>query len=66
MNKMTDYDRIMNIMNGNETVRILKDMKEDLKEFNERREALIKKENSIKKEMSKDGFDEVIKDLGIF
>jgi PP-loop superfamily ATP-utilizing enzyme len=63
---MTDYDRIMNIINGNETVRILKDMKEDLKEFDERREALIKKENSIKKEMSKDGFDEVIKDLGIF
>lgn len=62
---MTDYEKVLNIMNGNETVRILKDMKEDLKEFDERREALIKKENSIKKEMSKDGFDEVLKDLGI-
>ena len=63
---MKDYDRIVNIMNGNETVRILKDMKEDLKEFDERRKALIEKENNVKNEMSKDGFDDVLKDLGIF
>lgn len=63
---MTDYEKIMNIMNGNETIHILKDMKENLKTFDERRESLIEKENNIKNEMSKDGFDDVLKDLGIF
>ena len=63
---MTDYEKILNIMNGNETIRALEDMKENLKTFDERRKALIEKENNIKNEMSKDGFDEVIKDLGIF
>jgi PP-loop superfamily ATP-utilizing enzyme len=63
---MKDYDRIVNIMNGNETVRILENMKENLKTFDERRESLIEKENNIKNKMSKDGFDDVLKDLGIF
>jgi hypothetical protein len=63
---MKDYDRIVNIMNGNETVRILENMKENLKTFDERRESLIEKENNIKNKMSKDGFDDVLKNLGIF
>ena len=63
---MTNYEKVLNIMNGNETIRALEDMKENLKTFDERRKALIEKENNIKNEMSKDGFDEVIKDLGIF
>lgn len=62
---MKDYDRIMNIMNGNETVRIIENMKENLKTFDERRKALIEKENTIKNEIKNDGFDDVLKDLGI-
>lgn len=63
---MTEYEKVLNIMNGNETVRILENMKENLKAFDERRKALIEKENTIKNEIKNDGFDEVLKDLGIF
>ena len=63
---MTNYEKVLNIMNGNETIRALEDMKENLKTFDERRKALIEKENNIKNEMSKDGFDDVLKNLGIF
>ena len=65
-NTMTDYEKILNIMNGHETIRALEDMKENLKAFDERRKALIEKENNIKNKMSKDGFDDVLKNLGIF
>ena len=53
---MTDYER----------VHILKDMKENLEAFDEKREELIEKEKEIKNEMTKDGFDDVLKNLGIF
>lgn len=55
-----------NEYNKNETVRILENMKEDMKVLNEKRATLIEKENAIKNDMSKDGFDDVCRDLGIF
>lgn len=62
---MTDYEKVLNIMNGNETIRALEDMKENLEIFDERRKALIEKENIIKNEIKNDGFDDILKDLGI-
>ena len=62
---MTDYDKVLNIMDGNETIRALEDMKENLEIFDERRKALIEKENIIKNEIKNDGFDDILKDLGI-
>lgn len=47
-------------------VDILEAMKKDIEEFDKKREELIEKEKEIKNEMTKDGFDDVLKNLGIF
>lgn len=47
-------------------VDILETMKKNIEAFDEKREDLIKKENEIKNDMNEDGFDDVLKNLGIF
>lgn len=47
-------------------IKILEDMKKSNEEFEEKRKALLERERKINETISNDGFDEIMKELGIF